>query len=568
MRKALLGSATLVALGIGLVGCGSSSTPSSGESSSVDVTVVDGYVKDGNVTDADGVQAAQIDGTKGLYRFSSTPTYPIKVTVGTGKLVDTNESFDINMTAYEGTVISPISTLIGNDAQIKANIQTLLGGLNDSELFVDFVEANNTAMAKLSQLAYAAIKDETLTSSLALRLGAEFNALTDDSVTALIDSVKNNLATKASTKVFLSHVNNLTGSVADYELELNASKSNVGYVYVLNDRTELNTLLHAWDGNYTADADSATTKDLEKKIICADTSNVTTMYQLISLLTNKAVFNLEISGWDTSNVSNMAEMFAGADAFNQDIGDWDTSMVLTMSRMFDGYSEFGFSIGGVFNQDIGDWDTSRVTDMSKMFRFQPSFNQDIGNWDTSKVTDMSYMFYAEPAIGIIGTFNQDIGHWNTENVWNMAYMLRGQESFNQGIGGWNTANAIEMRHMFELATSFNQSIGAWNVSKVEGMGYMFAQASSFNRSLEYWDTGKVGDMTTMSNPFQDDVEGMNGMFYGATAFNQDISGWDVHNVVDGESGNGPGHAVNFYDPSNKNPDWDVAEMPSLIMDTW
>ena len=97
---------------------------------------------------------------------------------------------------------------------------------------------------------------------------------------------------------------------------------------------------------------------------------------------------------DTSNVTNMSEMFRGARTFNQPIGNWDTSKVTDMSSMFENAESF--------NQPIEEWNTSKVTDMSEMFRGARTFNQPIGNWDTSKVTDMSSMFCEAR------TFNQPI----------------------------------------------------------------------------------------------------------------------------------------------------------------
>jgi surface protein len=38
------------------------------------------------------------------------------------------------------------------------------------------------------------------------------------------------------------------------------------------------------------------------------------------------------------------------------------------------------------NQEIGSWDTSNVTDMREMFHGATAFNQEIGSWDTSNVT--------------------------------------------------------------------------------------------------------------------------------------------------------------------------------------
>ena len=112
-----------------------------------------------------------------------------------------------------------------------------------------------------------------------------------------------------------------------------------------------------------------------------DTSNITDMSEMF---TGAKFFNQPIGNWDTSKVTNMRFMFSGAESFNQPIGDWNTSNVTDMGDMFSGAKSF--------NQPIGDWDTSRVTNMCFMFREAKSFNQPVGNWDTSKVTNMGGMF--------------------------------------------------------------------------------------------------------------------------------------------------------------------------------
>tara|TARA_B100000886_G_C20306776_1_gene442086 strand:+ start:613 stop:825 length:213 start_codon:yes stop_codon:yes gene_type:complete len=41
---------------------------------------------------------------------------------------------------------------------------------------------------------------------------------------------------------------------------------------------------------------------------------------------------------------------------------------------------------------ISSWDTSEVTDMSNLFQWAKDFNDDIGNWDVSNVFYMAEMF--------------------------------------------------------------------------------------------------------------------------------------------------------------------------------
>ena len=134
------------------------------------------------------------------------------------------------------------------------------------------------------------------------------------------------------------------------------------------------------------------------------------------------------------------------------------------------------------------WNTSNVTDMSNMFYKAYDFNQDIGNWDTSNVTSMRRMFYNAQ------NFNEDIGKWNTSNVTDMSYMFYQAYNFNEDIGEWDTSNVTNMSHMFYYTQRFNQDIGRWNTSNVTYMGYMFYNAYNFNKNIRGWDTSNVTDM--------------------------------------------------------------------------
>ena len=168
-----------------------------------------------------------------------------------------------------------------------------------------------------------------------------------------------------------------------------------------------------------------------------------------------------ISNWDTSQVTNMEQLFNGERSFNDDISRWNVSNVTNMYGMFQSANSF--------NGNINSWNTSNVINMKEMFYFAESFNGELSNWDTSKVTDMSFMFY------YCQSFNQDISRWNTSNVTDMNRMFYYAKSFNQDISNWNTSNVTNMSHMFYDAQSFNQDISNWNTSNVVNINEMFKE---------------------------------------------------------------------------------------------
>jgi len=166
-----------------------------------------------------------------------------------------------------------------------------------------------------------------------------------------------------------------------------------------------------------------------------------------------------ISEWNTSNITDMSNLFYELNDFNEDISRWDVSIVENMEGMFNEAKNF--------NQPIGNWNVSNVTNMRDMFNAAKAFNQPIGGWDVSKVKNMDGMFMN--AI----TFNQPIGDWNVSSVINMELMFYKAKAFNQPIGNWNVSNVTNMDAMFWEAKSFNQPIGDWDVSKVPIMTDMF-----------------------------------------------------------------------------------------------
>ena len=189
---------------------------------------------------------------------------------------------------------------------------------------------------------------------------------------------------------------------------------------------------------------------------------------------------LTITATDAPNLSavtSMHRMFAGATNIHGDISGWDTSGVTDMSDMFNASS---------FNQNLSTWDTSSVTNMVSMFN-SSSFNQDISAWNTSSVANMAFMFYYAPS------FNQDISTWDTGNVTNMSGMFGHASSFNQDISVWNTSKVTNMSSMFNgetVSSAFNQDIGDWDMSSVTDASWMLygtpLSVDNYDAILKKW----------------------------------------------------------------------------------
>ena len=121
--------------------------------------------------------------------------------------------------------------------------------------------------------------------------------------------------------------------------------------------------------------------------------------------------------------------------------------------------------------DISAWDTSQVTDMKELFNYCTNFNDNIDGWNVDKVTTMNSMFYGA------STFNQNIGNWNVDNVNDMYSMFGNASAFNGNISQWKVDNVNDMRSMFRNATAFSKDIRGWSVSASTVRTNMFTGAT-------------------------------------------------------------------------------------------
>ncbi|MBR5673531.1 MAG: BspA family leucine-rich repeat surface protein [Muribaculaceae bacterium] len=193
--------------------------------------------------------------------------------------------------------------------------------------------------------------------------------------------------------------------------------------------------------------------------------------------------------FNTSQVTNMCLMFAGAGAMmpNLDANFLNTSNVKTMESMF-ANSEFTSII-------VSDWNTSEVTNMLEMFAFCYNLTSlDLSNFNTSKVTTMEGMFNEDYIL-----VSLDLSNWNTSNVTNMNNMFHECNALTSvDLSSFNTAKVTAMYSMFDYCTSLTSlDLSSFNTSKVTDMRWMFSSCSKL--TTIYAGSGWSTAATTDSN---------------------------------------------------------------------
>ena len=163
--------------------------------------------------------------------------------------------------------------------------------------------------------------------------------------------------------------------------------------------------------DYTAKADKVNIDGVEYYQLKLDKDLNNDFYKF----SNNTFTNLIFKDVDTSNVTNMGDMFNSCSALTSlDVSKFDTSKVTNMSWMF----EYCMSLTSL---DLSTWDTSNVTNMNAMFLYCSALTSlDLSGFDTSKVTDMSFMFSNCSSLTSL-----DLSAWNTSKVTNMSNMFKG-----------------------------------------------------------------------------------------------------------------------------------------------
>ena len=204
--------------------------------------------------------------------------------------------------------------------------------------------------------------------------------------------------------------------------------------------------------------------------------------------------------------------------------------------------------------DISNLDTSNVTDMCEMFCFCERLDRldlrgtNIITLDTNNVVDMSHMFSWCKSLRDI-----DISKLNTKNVVDMNHMFSYCDILKViKLGCINTSKVVRMDHIFDWCNNIRElDLSGLDTRNVENMSGMFSGCESLEYiNLDGIDTSKVIDMSSMFDGciklVNLDLKSLDirnvrkkvNMFYGVDTGRilgvEKFNGWDTEKEEDGE----------------------------------
>jgi len=239
-----------------------------------------------------------------------------------------------------------------------------------------------------------------------------------------------------------------------------------------------------------------------------------------STVASTALFNSDLSLWNTCLVTSTSWMFSNASSFNNDLSNWNTSKVKAMYGMY--------AYAPSFNGNLSSWDTGYVTTMTWMFSYASSFNSDISMWDTGRVKSMYGMFASAYIMNgtlqqSVSSFNGDISHWKINQVTTIDKMFYYASSFNQSLC-WPATTASKIRLFVGSFGKFSNDKtcldnpeliinNTMTDATLKYAAYLWVKNKDLVMAtygdISLWDTSRVTDMEnvfSIHNPYLNDAD--------------------------------------------------------------
>ena len=211
--------------------------------------------------------------------------------------------------------------------------------------------------------------------------------------------------------------------------------------------------------------------------------------------------SMDLSGLDTSGVTNMSSMFSGCTLLRAvDLSSFDTSSVTSMNSMFDGCE----SLGAL---DLSSFDTSKVENMSQMFQGCSSLaSLNLSSFDTSSVAGSDGAYYYD---GMSGMFQDcssltslDLSSFNTSRVRSMRSMFWNCKRLKSvNLSSFDTKNVACFDSMFWCCSALESlDLSNFNTSRAVGaamIGMFYGCASLKSLDVSSFDTSRITDFSNI-----------------------------------------------------------------------
>ena len=140
---------------------------------------------------------------------------------------------------------------------------------------------------------------------------------------------------------------------------------------------------------------------------------------------------IDLTDIDVSELDDLSSIFSGLKLEVVDISGWDTSNVTTMAYMFSECEDIKKIIG------IENLDVSKLQSANAMFYgCQNLVELDLTNWNPMSLQRASYMFYNCSNLKII----KNIENWQLPNIKNVRQMFDKCDKLDIDLSNWDLTN--------------------------------------------------------------------------------------------------------------------------------
>ena len=411
--------------------------------------------------------AASVNGNQVINSTNKTTEIPLNLTVNTN-----------NKTGYTATLNSETdeTALVNNDSTTNSKINSI----SSTGLLGDF--SNNTWGYKLGSSTNYAPIPALSTPAQILQTTGKTNGNDTNSIKIGMKLSNNLESGRYTNKLIFSILTNNYDHIAimtegpDFNTKLKAletatskiehfKKSTVAPAISMNavnvDDEESDYEIKLWLD--PTDKTAYYYAEPEKVYLNTDSSEM--FYSESDVQKIRNILELNLSNFDTSQVTDMEDMFSGMHNLTTlDLFSFNTSQVTNMRYMF-------LDMTNLTTLNLSSFNTSQVTNMYLMFHNMRNLTTlNLSNFDTSKVTDMTDMFS-----GMSSLTTLDLSSFNTSQVKNMGSMFSYMSSLTTlNISNFNTSKVTNMSEMFyDVYNLTTLDLSNFDTSQVTDMQHMF-----------------------------------------------------------------------------------------------